>query len=105
MTKDPGRALSGRRSSAVGRASRSPHDVLMTAVRRYESGRAHRHRAVYVAVAFRDNAVDDSYPVRRDTRRTMVVALSRHDPYSPLAGTLLRPFGDAAVAIQSMLRR
>jgi hypothetical protein len=54
---------------------------------------------------FRDNAVDDSYPVRRDTRRTMVVALSRHDPYSPLAGTLLRPFGDAAVAIQSMLRR
>jgi hypothetical protein len=79
--------------------------VLTTAVRRYESRRAHRDRAVYVAVAFRDNAVDDSYPVRRDTRRTKVVALSRHDPYSPLAGTLLRPFGDAAVAIQALLRR
>jgi hypothetical protein len=60
---------------------------------------------VYVAAAFRDNSVDDSFPVGRDIRRTRVVALSRHDPFSPIAGILLRPFGDAAVAIQSSLRR
>jgi hypothetical protein len=102
---DDTQAPAGKRSSAVRRSSRSSHDGVSAAVRRYQSRRAHRERAVYVGVAFRDDAFDDSYPVRRDTRRTRVVALSRHDPYSPLAATLLRPFGDAAVAIQSLLRR
>jgi hypothetical protein len=100
-----GRTPTGRRSFAVRRSSRVSHSVMTTAVRRYQNCRARRDRAVYVAEAFRHDAFEDSYPERRDTRRTRVVALSRHDPFSPLAGTLLRPFGDAAAAIQVLFRR
>lgn len=103
--EDGRRAPTGRRSFAARRSSQTSHNVITTAVRRYRSGRAHRDRAVYVAEAFRDDAFDDSYPERRDTARTRVVALSRHDPFSPLASTFLRPLGDAATAIQVLLHR
>jgi hypothetical protein len=74
---------------------------VTTAARRFESRRAQRDRAVYVAEPFCLNVIDD--PGGR--KCTHLGVLYRHEPFAPLAGTLLRPFGDAATALQALLRR
>ena len=81
------------------------HVVITIALGRFADRRAHRDRAVYVAEALRHNAVDDPCSEPRHSKRARFVELSRHEPFSPLTGTLLRPFGDAAAAIQTLLRR
>jgi len=81
-------------------------DVITTAVRRLETHRAHRDRTVYVAQAFLTEVEDVAPPgCRVRTRRNRITAITRHDPYSPLAGTVLRPVADAVTAIQILLRR
>ncbi len=102
--KEHGRVPAGRSDSAVTRSARASHEVIATAVRRLESRRARHDRAVYVAEVFCTKANDDHPAELRRLGRSRIGALSRHEPFSPLAGTLLRPFGDAAITIQTLLR-
>ena len=83
----------------------APHDGMTIALGRLSNRRAHRDRAVYVAAPLRHSPIGDPPSEPNNSTRANFVALSRHEPFSPLAGTLLRPFGDAAVAIQTLLRR
>jgi len=81
-------------------------DVITTAVRRVEAHRAHSHRNVYVAQARPVVDLDQSSAESELTgRRGRFAEIPRHAPYAPLAGTVLRPLGDAATTIQNLLRR
>ena len=100
------RVPAGRAGSVIGRSRRGRGDVVTTAVRRVEAHRAHRHRNVYVAQALPVGTTDQTSGESTVTsRRGRLAEIPRHAPYAPLAGTVLRPFGDAATAIQALLRR
>jgi hypothetical protein len=100
------RVRAARSGSVVGRSRRGRGGVFTTAVRRVEAHRAHRHRSVYVAQARPAADVDQTTAEYEVTgRRDRLAEIPRHAPYSPLAGTVLRPLGDAATTIQILLRR
>jgi hypothetical protein len=91
--------------SAVGRTPRIGRTAVTAATRRFERRLAHRDRAVYVAELFCGKHIDDPGPGGQTSRRARFAELPGHEPFSPLAATLLRPVGDAAAAIQALLRR
>jgi hypothetical protein len=82
-------------------AALAPRAAVTAAARWLERHRAHRDRAVYVAEALCHNVIDDP----ADSKRSRFVELSRHEAFSPLAATLLRPFGEAGAALQALRRR
>ena len=96
----------GRAGSMIGRSRRGRGDVITTAVRRVEAHRAHRHRSVYVAQAQPVADMDQTATESEVTgRRGRFAEIPRHAPFAPLAGTVLRPLGEAATTIQILLRR
>ena len=99
------RVPAGRAGSVIGRSRRGRGDVITTAVRRVEAHRAHRHRSVYVTQALPVADMDRTFADFEVTGRRRFADIPRHAPYAPLAGTVLRPLGDAATTIQILLRR
>jgi hypothetical protein len=71
-----------------------------------ETHRALRDRTVYVGETRQDKPIHDASATSSTHHgRSRLGALSRHEPYSPLAGTVLRPLGDAATTMQILFRR
>ena len=68
-----------------------------TAGRRISTRRTNRHRAVFVyraPVDLAEDPLDDGGP--KSATATRLTRLRRHEPFSPIGGTALRPLTDAA---------
>ena len=75
-----------------------------TAGRRISTRRTNRHRAVFVYCApvdLAEDPLDDGGP--KSAMATRLTRLRRHEPFSPVGGTALRPLTDAANTV-SILR-